>query len=345
MLGLVALLLVAPGVAQAQPAPGVVTQTLLDDRDFTRMHRGGVETLRFLIRWREVEPEPGRLDWSAIDHVVASAARHRIELLPIVYGSPTWVAQSELHPPIDDAADRAAWRGFLTALVDRYGPRGDFWEGAERARADHPLADLERAQLRLLLGPEAGRRRVRTPARDLRRAIRAADRRAEIMLAGVAAVRSGMPWVAIPARAVRAAGVKRHFDFVALHPYAPGLRLMRRQIELARRIMATADDSRTPLAITEVGWASEGPASTMVKGLRGQARLLKRTYRLLGGGHPDWRISDVEWYAWRDSMTVEAYCSFCQHAGLFDLAGEPSPPGAATSQPVPRDGALAPTRG
>ena len=79
--------------------------------------------------------------------------------------------------------------------------------------------------------------------------------------------------VAIPAPLYEQPGVKRDFDFVALHPYAPGLRLLRRQIELARRIMATADDSRTSLAITEVGWASEGPASTMVKGPRGQARL------------------------------------------------------------------------
>ena len=67
-----------------------------------------------------------------------------------------------------------------------------------------------------------------------------------------------MPWWRFLRRLYEQPGVKRDFDFVALHPYAPGLRLMRRQIELARRIMATADDSRTPLAITEVGWASEG---------------------------------------------------------------------------------------
>ena len=333
-LGLVALLLVTPELAQARPVPGVVTQTVLDDRDFARMERGGVETLRLLIRWREVEPEPGRLDWSSTDHVLASAARHGIEVLPIVYGSPAWVAQSELRPPIDDAADRASWRSFLTALVGRYGPRGDFWTGSERRAPitrwqiwNEPNFDFywdpkpAVAEYARLLEISAG-------------AIRSADRGARIMLAGVAAVRSGMPWWRFLRRLYEQPGVKRDFDFVALHPYAPGLRLMRRQIELARRIMATADDSRTPLAITEVGWASEGPASTMVKGPRGQARLLKRTYRLLGGGHPHWRISDVQWYAWRDSMAVEAHCSFCQHAGLFDLAGQPKPAWRAYQQAV-----------
>jgi polysaccharide biosynthesis protein PslG len=336
VLGLVALLLVT-SVAQARPVPGVVTQTVLDDRDFARMEQGGVETLRFLIRWREVEPEPGRLDWSSTDHVLASAARHGIEVLPIVYGSPAWVAQSELHPPIDDAADRASWRSFLTALVARYGPRGVFWEGSERRAPITRWQIWNEPNFDFYWDPKPA---VGEYARLLEisaGAIRSADRDARIMLAGVAAVRSGMPWWRFLRRLYEQPGVKRDFDFVALHPYAPGLRLMRRQIELARRIMATADDSRTPLAITEVGWASAGPASTMVKGPRGQARLLKRTYHLLGGGgHPDWRISDVHWYAWRDSMAVEAYCSFCQHAGLFDLAGEPKPAWRAYQQAVRR---------
>jgi hypothetical protein len=325
VLCLVGLFVAAPGVAGAQPAPGVVTQTLLDDRDFARMQRGGVETLRFLIRWREVEPERGRPDWSRVDSILAGAARHRIEPLPIVYGSPTWIAESELHPPIDGAADRAAWRRFLTALVERYGPRGDFWDGSDRRAPITRWQIWNEPNFDFYWDPEPA---VGEYARLLEisaGAIRKADRRAQIMLAGVAAVRSGMPWWRFLRRLYERPGVKRDFDLVALHPYAPGLRLMRRQIELARRIMATAGDSRTPLAITEVGWASSGPPTPLVRGPRGQARMVKRTYRLFGRSDRGWRISDVQWYAWQDSLAVEAFCSFCRHAGLFDLAGRPKP--------------------
>jgi Beta-galactosidase len=329
-------ILVGSVVAEARPTPGVVSQGPLGERDFARMDRGGVQRLRFLVRWSQVEPQRGAFDWSETDAIVAGAAGHRIELLPIVYGSPPWVAEPEPHPPIDDAEDRAAWRLFLTALVDRYGPRGDFWDGVERQAPIARWQIWNEPNFDFYWDPKPA---VGEYARLLdisAEAIRGADRRARIMLAGVAAVRSGMPWWRFLRRLYEHPGAKRDFDLVALHPYAPSLRLVRRQIELARGIMAAADDSRTPLAITEIGWASHGPPSSMVKGPRGQARLLKRAYRFLGRRHPGWRISEMHWYAWRDSPAVEAFCSFCQHAGLFDLSGEAKPAWRAYQQAVRR---------
>jgi hypothetical protein len=316
--------LAAPASAHAGPRPGVVTQGALDERDFARMERAGVETLRFVLRWREVAPERGRFDWSTIDPILAGAARHRIEPLPIVYGSPGWVAEPESHPPIDDAADRAAWRGFLTALVDRYGRGGGFWvEGVRSPIKRWQIWNEPNFDFYWDPSPAVGEyaRLLDLSAT----AIRAADRRARIMLGGVAAVRSGLPWWRYLRRLYRRPGIERDFDAVALHPYAPGIRLLRRQVDLARAIMRSANDSRTPLAITEVGWASGGPPTPLVVGRQRQARLLRRTYRLFDRRHPGWRVSDVQWYAWQDSLAVEAFCGFCRHAGLFDLAGEPKP--------------------
>jgi hypothetical protein len=132
--GLLALLATAlaaaPMPASAEPTPGVVTQGPLAPRDFSRMDRGGVETLRFLIRWRVVEPTAGAYDWSAVDPIVTGAARSGVELLPFVYGSPRWIAEPENHPPLDRRGQRRAWRAFLIALVERYGPHGAFWRGS-----------------------------------------------------------------------------------------------------------------------------------------------------------------------------------------------------------------------
>jgi len=335
-LGLIALLVVAPGIAEARPAPGVVTQAPLGERDFARMERAGVETVRFLVRWREVEPERGRLDWSSVDAVLAGAARHGVKVLPIVYGSPAWIAEPESHPPIDGARERAAWRGFLTALVDRYGREGSFWEGAGRRAPITRWQIWNEPNFDFYWDPKPA---VGEYARLLHisaGAIRGADRRARIMLGGVAAVRSGMPWWHFLRRLYRVPRIEHDFDLVALHPYAPGIHLLRRQVELAREIMDSARDSRTRLAITEVGWASSGPPTPLVRGPRGQARMVKRTYRLFARSDRGWRISDVQWYAWQDSLAVEAFCGFCRHAGLFDLAGEPKPAWRAYRRAVRR---------
>jgi hypothetical protein len=39
--------------------------------------------------------------------------------------------------------------------------------------------------------------------------------------------------------------------------------------------------------------------------------------------NPRLRISDADWYAWKDTATITAHCSFCAEAGLFDLQGNP----------------------
>ena len=67
LLCILALALVSAAPAHAAPAYGVVNQGILSEADFERMERGGVETLRFLIRWRAVEPTPGTYDWSRVD--------------------------------------------------------------------------------------------------------------------------------------------------------------------------------------------------------------------------------------------------------------------------------------
>ena len=106
---------------------GVVPQVLPSDGHFARIRRGGVDSVRITIAWQNVEPAKGTFNWSAVDTAVARAARHRIELLPAVWGSPSWVAKSTLALPVGSAKQRRAWSGFLKSLVHRYGPRGSFW--------------------------------------------------------------------------------------------------------------------------------------------------------------------------------------------------------------------------
>jgi hypothetical protein len=326
------------GVAEARPpAAGVVTQAPLAGRDFKRMQRGGVETLRFILRWRAVEPARGVYDWAAVDAIVAGAARRGVTPLPVVYGSPAWVAEPESHPPLDSATDRRAWRGFLGALVDRYGPGGSLWAGPGRALPIRRWQIWNEPNFDFYWDPRPRAAQYARLVAASRRGLDRADRRAELVLAGVAAVRSGVPWWRFLRRLYEVPGFRRDFDAAALHPYSPGIRLLARQVELAREIMRDSGDAAKPLAITEVGWASGGPPEApLIAGRRGQARLLERAFSLLERHSRRWRISEVDWYAWQDSLAVEPFCSFCEQAGLFDLRGRAKPAWRTFQRVVPR---------
>jgi hypothetical protein len=139
-----------------------------------------------------------------------------------------------------------------------------------------------------------------------------------------------MDWWRFLQRFYEVPGIKRDFDYVALHPYSPGIHVLGDYVELARHVMREAGDGRTPLAITEIGWASAGaPGAPLVVGKRKQARLLRRSFAFLAQPGTGWRISDVQWYAWQDTLAIEAACSFCEHAGLFDVEGKAKPAWAA----------------
>jgi hypothetical protein len=115
---------------------GVSPQAPPDRDDLRLMRRTGVGSLRFLVYWAQIEPEPGVFDWSATDAFMVSTARHGFGRLPVVWGSPSWLSRTRrpgrcgftaarcaaLRMPIHSRAERRAWSGFLRALVARYGP-------------------------------------------------------------------------------------------------------------------------------------------------------------------------------------------------------------------------------
>lgn len=90
--------------------------------------------------------------------------------------------------------------------------------------------------------------------------------------------------------------------------------------------MAHAGDGAKPIRVTEVGVASDGAfANPFDKGRHGQARYLRRAYRLLLKGRRRWRVVGVDWFSWQDLPSHDSHCVFCQYAGLVDLEGWPKP--------------------
>lgn len=303
---------------------GIVPQATPSAADLNRME-GSVETLRFPIYWSQCEPRPGQYDFSRPDAEIAAAAEHGIRVMPFVYGTPAWLSGNEARPPLSGRA-LGAWKGFLRELVARYGPRGTLWRGAAFRQPIRRWQIWNEPNFILFWAPRVSPSGYAKLLHASAGTIRAADPGAQIVLAGIAPVGAGMKTWAFMHQLLRVPGVRRYFDLAALHPYAANMAQMDYQLSRVRAAMAAAGAGRKPLIVTEIGVASDGfYRSVFVKGIDGQARFLREAFaRLLAMRHR-WRIVGVDWFTWRDQPNPDPHCSFCQGAGLLDVAGDPKP--------------------
>jgi GH35 family endo-1,4-beta-xylanase len=330
-------LLLAASAAQAQPPRaffGVTPQRHLEDADFSRMAEAKSGTLRFELHWAGIEPaQDAPYDWSSSDRTVAEAARNGIRALPFAYATPDWVAALDgrdcpngcgTFAPAGKAA-LAEWREFLEAAVRRYGPGGEFW-------AVHP--DLHPLPIRdwqiwneqnspAFYAPKPSIADYAKLLHAARRAITSEDTGAEIILGGMFGTPQGGLRPAIAAQEYLSKlydrGAERDFDGVAPHPYAPRYENVVAQVESIRATMKEAKDGHADLWITEIGWASDGPATPLNRGPRGQAERLEQAFKYFVRNRKRLNVRNVDWYSWRDDSSAGAgLCEWCPYSGLFD---------------------------
>ena len=334
-------------VSAAGPAAffGISPQTDLDSKDLRLMRRTGIGSLRFPIYWSLTEPAPGDFDWRATDAFLISTSGHGFGRLPVIWGSPSWVTRrprpgscgfsaarcEALQLPVHGPAQRRAWSDFLRALVERYGPAGEFWERhpelpSEPIRTwqiwnepnDHRFAEASvRSYVRLL--------RVTAPA------LRSGDPGAGIVLGGLYAtppVEPSFDATTFLARLYRHRGVRRLFDGVALHPYAVDPDEMADRIEAVREVMRRNRDGRSGLYLTEFGWGSQTWAAggdRFEPGPATQADYLRRAWEILLANRRQWGLRTAYWFTWQDIPAASTRCDFCDSMGLLDLDGLPKP--------------------
>src|SRR5215207_10166370 len=97
VLFLIAFALSLPMSAQAVPRGffGIVPQTGIGSEDLARMRAGGVETIRMPLSWKGTQPSPrGGYNWAGFDATVATAAKERLDVLPVLAEAPGWATGS-----------------------------------------------------------------------------------------------------------------------------------------------------------------------------------------------------------------------------------------------------------
>ena len=301
------------------------------ERELDRLTAAGVGLIRQPLRWAEIERSRGRYDFEHWDRYVGALARHRLLLLPILVDPPRFRSSAPrrdalrgLYPP-RKAREMGA---FAARVARRYGPRGSFW-------SDHP--ELPKVPIRswqvwnepnlpVYWRPRPSAAGYARLLAAVAGGIRKADPGAEIVAAGVpqSVWRGSVPQLTY-LRRLYAAGARRHFDTLGVHPYTDTHDELFAQLHAIRRLVRRAGDN-APLWITEIGWATQGPGLRYTPGPDGQAQRVQWLFKLVREERRSLGIRGVVYYMWQDALPYPGGKDFWGlHTGLHDLFGGEKP--------------------
>ncbi len=293
---------------------------------------GGVGSIRVPLSWPAIQPVAGtEPDWASFDALVEAPLRNHLQVLPVIWGSPSWVTRRPNDLPV---ANLARWNLFLRKAVMRYGPEGSFWAEHSAVSADPlPYAPIRLWQIWnepnffYFANPVSPAAYAKLLASS-HAAISAVDSGAKLILGGMFATPRQRPPRAYSAASFldqlyRRKGVASSFDGVALHPYARDTASLAEAVEAVRATMQAHGDAKTGLWITEIGWGS-APRGPFQRGYQGQARELTRAFSLFQANRGRWRLQGVDWWSLTDDPSPTA-CNFCGDTGLFTAGFQPKP--------------------
>jgi hypothetical protein len=304
-------------------------------KQFARMQRSGVETLRVAFEWNLAQPYaswrdvpvarrveftsgPGGVptDFRTTDEIVSVAARHHLAVLPVVVTAPSWDATPKRRH-VQPAQD-GPYGQYLEALVHRYGPHGSFWS----ANPSVPRRPITMWQV--WNEPDLGffwddpthfAPEYVALLRVAHRAIRTADPSAKVVLGSLSAHRA-KDLTAI----YRITGARRLFDVVASNTYAPDPAGVIGELGALRRVMDRNGDPDKPMVATEVGWPSALGQGTRTFGIEtteaGQARRLASLLPLLASNRKRLGLGGFYYYTWLSTDQQGARSPFV-FSGLF----------------------------
>jgi polysaccharide biosynthesis protein PslG len=315
-------------VASADAAPrkffGTIGFNPPTAREFKRMGRGKVGTLRLNVYWSEIQGlGPAYYNWAPYDEVIGEAAENGIRVLPTIYGTPRWAANQLKYPP--DAGHRDEFATFMKLASERYGSNGAFW-ALNPSIPRVPIIDWQlwnepSSPSFWLPRPKAkSYKKLLVAAHN---GLAAGDPNARLVLAGLFTnpnVRRGVPMVKYLNGLYRA-HARKLFDAVAVHPYAATPDAVIDTVKLARKVMKRHKDGNKKIWITEVGWASSGRPSRFTVKPKVQAKYLRQTFKMAAKKRGKLRIAGVIWFSLKDqSPTVWVY-----RTGLFTRHDRPKP--------------------
>lgn len=337
-----AIALMAAPAAQAKVPKGFFGITeggATNAADYQQMGDIKVKMKRLTVPWRIVEPQPGVFHWGRIDQQVGFLAGNGMSPLLVFVGGVQWATHSSNPgvPPLKGSALQS-WKTFVKTAVNRYKRGGDYW-------TSHPALDAHPAKayqiwnepnLAKYFAKKSNPKKIvaHAPraygkfAKKTGKAISSADRHSKVVLAGLSATpkQKSLRAEKFIKKALRVRKLTKHFDAAALHPYAPRVKKFKERVSEFRHAMNKGGAKKKEIWLTEVGWGSKNNRQGLNKGLSGQAKILKQSFKQTLKKRKKWKIEHVFWFDWRDPPSgATTGCSFCSSAGLLRNDGSAKP--------------------
>lgn len=291
-------------------------------RQFALMRKDGVQSVRVVFDWATAQPyrtmrqvpaarrsqftDIGGVptDFAETDRIVALATEHGMTVLPTVLYAPGWDLTGAKPGALGRPETPAPCAAYLTALVQRYGPRGSFWRthGAKRPIRQWEIwnePDLPQ------FWPQPFAKTYVGLLKAAHTAIHRADPGAQVVLAGL----TNYSWKDL-AKIYAIPGARGDFDALALHPYTTHPKGVITILQLNRAVMARHGDRGKPLLVDEFGWASAatGPSSTSMVSVtpREQAVKVGQALALLAQHRVGLKIESFDYYTWIGNESTPA---------------------------------------
>jgi hypothetical protein len=303
-----------------------------DAKDYKKMGDIKVRTFRLSVIWRAVEPRQGVFNWSRIDGQVGALANNGITPVVRIWGAPAWATGGGNAgvPPLKGEAVHA-WKTFLKAAVERYKRGGQYW-------TEHPGVPQKPVEAWQIWNepnlpkyfskpgtspPKPVPNTAKSYAKLVKssdKAIQRVDKHGKVILAGLSseAKKKKLEPNKFIKKFLKTTRITKRFDAAALHPYAKKISKYKSRISKFRKVMNKGGANRKEIWLTEVGWGSARDHRGLNKGRAGQAKLLKKSFKVTIEQRKKWKVDKVFWFDWRDPDKAQAVgCTFCGSAGLL----------------------------
>jgi hypothetical protein len=293
--------------------------------DFGEMAANDVGFVRTGFVYHQANPTstppemPVAYDWTTFDAIVTGASEQGIDVLPVLLGTPGDTERGST--PLDSPEATAAWKAYLTALVERYGPGGTFWAGNPDPR---PIGDWQIWNEPNSFNnwadpdPKAYGKLLSISAK----AIHAADPTADVVSAGVISQpvnRRAQDGDVFLKKMLRSNSAAKAADTIAIHPYTGAVKDVKTQIQLTRKVLDRAKLKQTPIWVTEIGWGEGTSSNPLIVPAAKQRRNLRDSFRMMLEQRKRLKIGKAVWYQWKDGP--DSVCGWCSTSGLLNEDG------------------------
>jgi hypothetical protein len=300
------------------------------DQQAASLGSAGLRLVRGALGWGDVQTSanPSSRNWGYLDNLATNAANDDFNLIIDLNGCAVWACGTVLAPPT--GAELTAYEGFVRAAVARYEPSSSFWAGKPRiptitwqvwneVNAGYFWPNPTPAAYAAFLGTISG-------------AIRSVDPTASVIMSALTGLpgaggSGGVDLQTFLQGLFQQPGFTQSTDAIVVHGYALNPAGSIQILDEARRIMLANNDAAQPMVVTEMSWASGGPASPFTVTPAQQAADLVDSWSTMLACRARWNLQHVLWFALQDEnpavFGTADYYGF--NNGLLNVDGSPKP--------------------